>query len=208
MRRTGSDLAPIRREVRSRADRWYDVRLRPYRTVDDRMMVVVITFVDISDRARSRRRSEPASNTFYTKKQLIDLSREPILVWIWRTASCNGTAAVRGSMASNEWRRSDTAVKSLLGTTVPGSSFEQVKSTLRERGNWPRRTDTRTRDGASLRSTAGSSWSRSKVMGWFLKVLVTFTERKQWSRAEIAATRADHRVKNTLAVVQAMLIKL
>jgi two-component system CheB/CheR fusion protein len=44
------NLAPIRREVRSRDDRWHDMRLRPYRTVDDKIDGVVITFVDISDR--------------------------------------------------------------------------------------------------------------------------------------------------------------
>jgi two-component system CheB/CheR fusion protein len=45
-----SHLAPITREVRSRAGRWYDVRLRPYRTVDDKIDGVVITFVDITER--------------------------------------------------------------------------------------------------------------------------------------------------------------
>lgn len=45
-----SHLAPITREVRSRTGRWYDIRLRPYRTVDDKIDGVVITFVDITDR--------------------------------------------------------------------------------------------------------------------------------------------------------------
>jgi two-component system CheB/CheR fusion protein len=45
-----ADLAPIRREVKSRAGKWYEMRLRPYRTVDDKIDGVVITFVDISDR--------------------------------------------------------------------------------------------------------------------------------------------------------------
>jgi two-component system CheB/CheR fusion protein len=45
-----ADLAPVRREIRSRAGRWYDTRLRPYRTVDDKIDGVVITFVDISER--------------------------------------------------------------------------------------------------------------------------------------------------------------
>ncbi|MBO0716612.1 MAG: PAS domain-containing protein [Rhizobiales bacterium] len=45
-----ADLAPVRREIRSRGGRWYDVRLRPYRTVDDKIDGVVITFVDISER--------------------------------------------------------------------------------------------------------------------------------------------------------------
>jgi two-component system CheB/CheR fusion protein len=48
-----SDLAPIRREVKSAAGKWYDVRLRPYRTVDDKIDGVVITFVDISERRRA-----------------------------------------------------------------------------------------------------------------------------------------------------------
>ena len=45
-----ADLAPVRREIRSRDGRWYDMRLRPYRTVDDKIDGVVITFVDISER--------------------------------------------------------------------------------------------------------------------------------------------------------------
>jgi two-component system CheB/CheR fusion protein len=45
-----ADLAPIRREVKSRTGKWYDMRLRPYRTVEDKIDGVVITFVDISDR--------------------------------------------------------------------------------------------------------------------------------------------------------------
>jgi hypothetical protein len=31
------DLAPIRREVRGRTNAWYDVRLRPYRTIEDKI---------------------------------------------------------------------------------------------------------------------------------------------------------------------------
>jgi two-component system, chemotaxis family, CheB/CheR fusion protein len=46
------DLAPIRREVRGRTNAWYDVRLRPYRTIEDKIDGVVITFSDITDRHR------------------------------------------------------------------------------------------------------------------------------------------------------------
>jgi two-component system CheB/CheR fusion protein len=44
-----SDLAPVKRDIRSRTGNWYDVRLRPYRTVDDKIDGVVITFVDVSE---------------------------------------------------------------------------------------------------------------------------------------------------------------
>jgi len=44
-------LAPIEREVRF-GDRWLLARLRPYRTGEDRISGVVLTFVDITDRRR------------------------------------------------------------------------------------------------------------------------------------------------------------
>src|SRR5262249_1141448 len=47
-----AQLAPIRREVRSHNDRWYDLRLRPYRTIDDKIDGVVITFVDVTEYRR------------------------------------------------------------------------------------------------------------------------------------------------------------
>ena len=45
-----ADLAPIRREVQSRSGKWYDLRLRPYRTVENKIDGVVITFIDVSER--------------------------------------------------------------------------------------------------------------------------------------------------------------
>ncbi len=47
------DLASIEREVRSRTGGWYLMRLRPYRTVEDRIDGVVVTFVDIGERRRA-----------------------------------------------------------------------------------------------------------------------------------------------------------
>ena len=47
------DLVTSDREVRSRNGRWYLIRLRPYRTVEDRIDGVVITFVDIGERRRA-----------------------------------------------------------------------------------------------------------------------------------------------------------
>lgn len=46
------DLIPIEREVGSRNGQRYAMRLRPYRTVEDRIDGTVVTFVDISERAR------------------------------------------------------------------------------------------------------------------------------------------------------------
>lgn len=44
------DLRPIERVVPSRDQRWYIIRTLPYRTTDDRIDGVVLTFFDITDR--------------------------------------------------------------------------------------------------------------------------------------------------------------
>ncbi len=45
-------LAPAEREV-SDGDRWYLARIQPYRTAEDRIAGVVLTFVDVTDRNRA-----------------------------------------------------------------------------------------------------------------------------------------------------------
>ena len=55
-RRVLTDLAPVEAEVRSKGGQWYVVRLRPYRTVEDRIDGTVVSFVDIT----ARRRAEAA----------------------------------------------------------------------------------------------------------------------------------------------------
>jgi two-component system, chemotaxis family, CheB/CheR fusion protein len=43
-------LEPVEREIRARADAWYVMRVIPYRTADDRIDGVVMTFVEITSR--------------------------------------------------------------------------------------------------------------------------------------------------------------
>jgi two-component system CheB/CheR fusion protein len=57
-----SNLTPIRREIHSRKSRWYDLRMRPYRTVDDKIDGVVITFVDITERKLMEERLQSLIN--------------------------------------------------------------------------------------------------------------------------------------------------
>jgi len=47
-----ANLSPVERQIRSRDGRWYDVRLRPYRTVDDKIDGVIITFLDVTERRK------------------------------------------------------------------------------------------------------------------------------------------------------------
>jgi two-component system CheB/CheR fusion protein len=47
------DLASIQREVHGKDGSWYLTRLKPYRTVEDKIDGVVVTFVDIGERRRA-----------------------------------------------------------------------------------------------------------------------------------------------------------
>ncbi|MEQ8847499.1 CheR family methyltransferase [Botrimarina sp.] len=49
-------LVPVEREVRDHDDGWYLARVLPYRTADDRIDGVVLTFVDITARRRAEER--------------------------------------------------------------------------------------------------------------------------------------------------------
>ncbi|MCW2314505.1 two-component system CheB/CheR fusion protein [Rhodoblastus acidophilus] len=48
-----ADLIPLERTVRTTGGRWFMIRLRPYRTLDDKIEGVVATFVDVTDRLES-----------------------------------------------------------------------------------------------------------------------------------------------------------
>ena len=70
------DLVPVEEEVRSRGGHWYVVRLRPYRTVEDRIDGTVVTFVDIT----ARRKAEAALRTSEARlRGMADTA--PVLIW-------------------------------------------------------------------------------------------------------------------------------
>ena len=43
---------PVEREIRSRDGKWYLVRYRPYRSAEDKIEGIVITFVEVTERRR------------------------------------------------------------------------------------------------------------------------------------------------------------
>ena len=55
-RRVLVDLTPATRELRADDGRWYIRRIMPYRTQDDRIEGVVLTFVDVASSSRSKKR--------------------------------------------------------------------------------------------------------------------------------------------------------
>jgi two-component system, chemotaxis family, CheB/CheR fusion protein len=145
-----SDLVPLRKEIRSRNDLWYDTRMRPYRTVDNKIDGVVITFVDITERLHMEQSLRESESRLRQQKRLVELARVPIFMW-----------EPDGGIL--EWNRGCEELygyapeevigkrkEELLKTKVPGSSLEEVTNKLREEGFWTGELSHRAKDGRVL----------------------------------------------------------
>jgi len=71
------DMAPKESEVQDKEGRWYSVRIRPYRTVDNKIDGAVISLIDVDTIKKSR--DEAKFSLEYTQA-IIDTMREPLLV--------------------------------------------------------------------------------------------------------------------------------
>ena len=143
LRNVLANLTPIRRELRGQNGHWFDLRLRPYRTVDDRIDGVVITFQDITERRESE--EELRQN-----KQLIELARDPIFIWDLERGIKTWN---RGSEELYGFTRSEAMGRNpgeLLQTHVPGGSLAAVMAVLTERGTWAGTLQQRAKDGRPI----------------------------------------------------------
>lgn len=131
-----SDLAPIRREIRSRSARWYELRMRPYRTVDDKIDGVVISFVDVTERREVEQALLNSDRRLQQLKRLFDLARSPVMVWDLERGILEWN---RGCEERYGYSREEALGKQedqLLRTTVPGSSVDELKARLQQEGRW------------------------------------------------------------------------
>jgi two-component system, chemotaxis family, CheB/CheR fusion protein len=77
-RRVLTELTPLAREVQADDGRWYFRRITPYRTQDDRIEGVVLTFVDVSD----IKQAEQALRTSEKKyRDLVESANSVIIRW-------------------------------------------------------------------------------------------------------------------------------
>ncbi len=200
-----TDLVPIRREVRSREGRWYEMRVRPYRTVDNKIDGVVITFVDITERHKVEETLRQNEGQLLQQKHLIDLSRDPIFVWDFDGGIIEWN---RGSEELYGYTRNEALGQQkevLLATTAPGSSFAELKRKLTEEGSWVGELRQRAKDGRDL--IVESRLQLEDFNGQRLVLESTrdvTAERAGERRMRLLLSELTHRVRNTLAVIQAM----
>ena len=139
------------------------------------------------------------------QKHLIDLSRDPIFVWDFDDGIVDWN---RGSEELYGYGRDEALGKGkeqLLGTTVPGSSFAALKAKLLQDGSWAGELRQRTKDGQQLivetRLQLENFGGRRLVLESTHDVTARHTSER---RLRLLLGELTHRVRNTLAVIQAI----
>jgi two-component system CheB/CheR fusion protein len=179
------------------------MRLRPYRTLDDRIDGVVMTFVDVTERLRVDQALRESEEQLRHVTQLVELSHSPIFVWDLDNGIVQWN---RGSEQLYGFPREFALGKRrhlMLKTRVPGGTFETVTAALVDTGRWSGELVQQTRDGREV--TAEAELELVEIDGRRLVMESTrdITERKTWERRQdLMVSELTHRVKNTLAVVQ------
>jgi two-component system CheB/CheR fusion protein len=197
------DLAPVEHEVKSRNDGWYMVRMRPYRTVDDKIDGVVATFVDITERRRAEDALRDSEARLRQESRLVELSRAPIFVWDFDDGILQWN---RGSEELYGYTRQEALGRKkqqLLRTSE--AVLAEVHKALLNRGSWSGELTHTTKDGREL---TVEGHVELIVLGGRRLVLEStrdITEAKRWEeRRGLLLGELSHRVKNILTVVQSM----
>lgn len=200
-----ADLTPLRREVRSRSGRWYDMRVRPYRTLDDKIDGVVITFVDVTERRQVDEALEASEQNLRRDQHLVELSHDPIFIWDFDGGIVFWN---RGSEDLYGYSREEAIGKrkeQLLETEVPGSSFAELRAKLLAQGSYSGRVKHRSKDGKELAIETRIVLDTVGGRRLALESTRDVTERMEWEkRQQLLLGELAHRVRNTLAVVQAI----
>ena len=198
-------LRPVEREIETRGNHWYLMRIRPYRTVEDEIAGVVVTFVDMTEQRRTTEALRVSEERLRQQLRLIEVSRTPFFVWDLDDGIVEWN---RGAEVLYGYSRSEALGKTkeaLLGTRVPGSSFAELRSKLLETGNWSGELEQTTKDGRTVNVDSQIELAATGGRRLVFESTWDITDRKSWEgRQHLLLRELSHRVKNTLAVVQAI----
>jgi len=200
-----NDLAPVRREVRSRRDRWYEVRMRPYRTLDDKIDGVVIAFVDVTERRAIEDSLRTGDRQLKQQKRLVEMSREPVFIWDFDSGIVGWNRGCEDLYGYSSQEAVGERPEQLLATAVPGSSLQEQRNRLLTQGNWDGELRQRAKDGRILIVEAHLDLEEFDGRRLVLESSRDVTQRRALQeRQQLLLSELTHRVKNTLAVVQAI----
>ncbi|MBB6225930.1 CheR family methyltransferase [Polymorphobacter multimanifer] len=205
VRRVLDDLTPLEAEIESVDGRWLMMRVRPYRTVEDRIDGAVVTFIDIGS-LRNAQSRELESEAKY--RLLFDAIDQGFCV-IEMMMDDAGKAVDYRFLAVNRAFAEQTGIADAVGRTM-----REIAPTHEDQWfeNYARVAETQVPE--QLEGPAAALGRYFEVHAFPFgepgerQVGVLFQEITERRRAEterqMLTLELSHRVKNTLAVVQAL----
>ncbi len=163
------DLVPKQHDVQTKEDRWYSMRILPYRTIDNVIDGVVITFFEITDLKRAQQETEKA----FRSAELIRRSYRQILDLVKSVIVCIDT---KGKITFiNDFAQKffgfpyqDIINQPLIGTLIPEQEFadKDIQTVMSEVIKYPGKTvnaeyGVMRKDGSQVRLV----WTNTAMMG-------------------------------------------
>ncbi|MGH8273983.1 MAG: CheR family methyltransferase, partial [Gammaproteobacteria bacterium] len=209
------DLVVVEKELGSKNGRFYQTRLRPYRTVENKIAGVVLTFVDISKRHRLEAETQALNVQLEAQKayaeSIIATVREPLLVL---NADLRVVSASRAFYRAFQTTPRDTEGELLyeLGKkrwNIPELRhlLEEVLPRDRELDDFEVNLEVAGLGKRNMLLNARPLQQKTGLEPLILLAIEDATERTQ-SRAEehrkLLVNELNHRMKNTLSTVQSI----
>ena len=179
-------LQPIEREVASTTGQWYLMQQHPYRTLDDHIAGVVISFIDITE--RKRREAALAE-----KARLLDLSNDAIIV---RDVENRIIYWNHGAAELYGWTRAEALGQDLHGLlrTEFEIPLEQLLIVLRQHDRMEGEVVQVTRDGRRI--NAFCRWALDRdAEGRPGAILTTYNDITERKRADAALRESEARYR-------------
>lgn len=199
------DLSPVESEVQSQDGRWFMMRLRPYRTVEDRIEGVVLTFVDISSRRETERQLVESQQRYQTLFNSIDEGFAVLKVIFSPADTATDFRFIEVNEAFSRQTGLEDAVGQTAGKLIPGLEAQWLETYERI---------VRNREPERFEAPAVSLGRYYEAYAFPVgpthesRIGVLFRDIKDRKEAEeqwlLLTRELSHRVKNTLAVVQAL----
>jgi two-component system CheB/CheR fusion protein len=188
-------LTPAEKQVRANGERWFMLRMLPYRTIDERIDGIIVTFADVTAIQAARRYAEEIVDTvpvplLVLNRELSVVSANPAFYETFKVAREETINRLIYDLGDGQWNI--PKLRALLATVMAGSTrFEnyEVEHDFQDIG--PK---------AMLLSGA-----RIDHMQMILLGIEDITERKATEAHQAILMRElSHRVKNVLGVVQGL----
>ncbi len=204
-----ADLMPRECEVRSDAGHWYLLRMRPYRTLEDKIEGVVVTFVDITGRRQTESDLFESETRLQLVKEatalgIIDYDAEANELWfdarcrqLWALGEADPVTldVFFAGIAESDRPTARQALSRALDPAGDGAFSVEFRMAGKSKDQWLRGL-------GKAFHTGAVKPSRSPRL---VATVQDISEAKAWdSHQSLLIGELSHRVKNTLAVIMAM----